>query len=87
LLLVLGRAAILGFVSQRAEAIRVPGDVEAGTCSCPTSATFMGAPIPALPVAWSANCYPESSSCQDWGLRCVFRGNRMVKDSEFGFPV
>ena len=38
----LGRAAIVGFVSQRAEATRVPGDVEAGTCLCPTSATFMG---------------------------------------------
>jgi hypothetical protein len=35
--------------------------------------------IPALPpVAWSANCYPESSSCQDWGLGCVFRGDRQT---------
>ena len=34
---------------------------------------------PALPpVAWSANCYPESSSCQDWGLGCVFRGDRQT---------
>ena len=29
--------------------------------------------IPALPpVAWSANCYPESSSCQDWGNSGAF---------------
>ena len=38
----MGRAAILGFASQRAETTRVPGDVEAGTRLCPTSASFMG---------------------------------------------
>ena len=38
----LSRAAILGFVSHRAEATRVPGDVKAGTCLRPASATFMG---------------------------------------------
>ena len=36
--------------------------------------------FPALPpVAWSANCYPESICCQDRGLGCVCSGEGLVK--------
>ena len=82
----LSRAASLGFVSHRAEARRVPGDLEAGTCLCPTSATFMGLlPFDSCPSAGCVECKLLSRIDFLSRLGCACSGDRLVKNPELHF--